>query len=156
MPIDFNEKKNCLYLSILRAIIKHLQEKPKTLFLIDSLGAVLTIFFLFVILRNFNEFFGVPKTTLTYLSVIAACLCIYSTTCFFTLKDNWIPFIRGISIANLLYCIFSVGLIAFNFNLLTIIGAVYFVAEIVVILVLVYVELSVATAIKRIESNFHD
>jgi len=130
-------------------IIKHLQEKPKTLFLIDSIGAFLTTFFLIIILKYFNEFFGVPKTTLTYLSVMAACLCINSTTCFFTLKDKWIPFIRGISIANLLYCIISGVLIVYNFNLITIFGRLYFLAEIAIIFGLVYIELSVANAIKK-------
>ena len=139
-------------------IINHLIRKPKTLFLIDSIGALLTTFSLFVILRNFNEYFGIPKTTLTYLSTIAACLCIYSTTCFFFLKDNWTPFIIGISIANLLYCILTIGLITFNYPLLTFIGTTYFLAEIIIVCGLVYIELNVATAIKkkRMDNNLND
>ena len=73
-----------------RKTISQLAHKPQKLFLIDSLGAMLTAFFLFVVLKNFNEYFGMPQKILTYLSVIAAFFCIYSATCFFLLKklDN--------------------------------------------------------------------
>ena len=84
-------------------IIDQFKLKPKILFLIDGLGALLTAFFLFVILRTFNEYFGMLQTTLTYLSLIAVIFCLYSITCFFLLSDNWKPFLRVISIANLLY-----------------------------------------------------
>ena len=134
---------------IINKLINHLAEKPKTLFLIDSLGAILTALFLFVIMRLFNEYFGMPKAVLTYLSVVAACLCIYSTTCFFKLKDNWTPFIMGISIANLLYCILTISLIIFYDPLLTIIGTTYFLLEVAIICGLVYIELNVATTIKK-------
>ena len=133
----------------IRKTIKYLSLKPKTLFLIDSIGALLTTFFLFVVLRNLNEYFGMPKAILTYLSVVAACLCIYSTTCFFKLKDNWTPFIMGISIANLLYCILTISLIIFYDPLLTIIGTTYFLLEVAIICGLVYIELNVATTIKK-------
>ena len=119
------------------------------LFLIDSLGAMLTAFFLFIVLRNFNEYFGMPQTILIYLSVIAAIFCIFSTACFFFLKDNWIPFIRAIGIANFLYCILTVGLLIIYFPILTIIGITYFLVEIAIICVLVYIELKAATIIKQ-------
>ncbi len=135
-------------------IIKQLSSKPKTLFLIDSIGALATAFFLYVVLRNFNEYFGMPLTTLNYLSSIAACLCIYSTTCFVIIKKNWIPFIMIISIANLLYCILTIVLIIFYHHQLTIFGTAYFLGEIAIILGLVYIELNVATSIKK--SNFID
>jgi hypothetical protein len=39
---------------IMKKLIKHFAEKQKTLFLIDSLGAFMTAFFLFVIMQQFN------------------------------------------------------------------------------------------------------
>ena len=135
-------------------IIKQLSSKPKTLFLIDSIGALATVFFLYVVLRNFNEYFGMPITILNYLSAIAACLCIYSTTCLVVIKENWIPFIMIISIANLLYCILTIGLIIFYHPKLTIFGTAYFLGEVAIILGLVYIELNVTTSIKK--SNFID
>jgi hypothetical protein len=118
------------------------------LFLIDSIGALTTAFLLFV-LRNFNEYFGMPESILTYLSVIAVFFCIYSTTCFFVIKANWILFIKIISIANLLYCVLTIGLVIFYNPQLTTIGTAYFLGEIAIIIGLVYIELKVATEIKN-------
>jgi uncharacterized membrane protein HdeD (DUF308 family) len=81
--------------------------------------------------------------------VIAVCFCIYSTTCFFVIKANWTPFIVVISIANLLYCILTIGLVIFYHPQLTAIGIAYFLGEIAIISGLVYIELNVATEINK-------
>ena len=130
-------------------IIKQLCSDPKKLFLIDSIGALTTAFLLFIVLRNFNEYFGMPERISTYLAVIAVCFCIYSTTCFFVIKAKWTTFIKGISIANLLYCILTIGLIIFYHPQLTTIGIVYFLGEIAIICGLVYIELNVANEINK-------
>jgi len=129
------------------SIIKRLTIQPKTLFLIDGLGALVTAFFLFVILRTYNVYFGMPQNTLTYLSLIAIIFCLYSITCYFFLKDNWRPFLRTISIANLLYCCWTMGLVIYYYPSLTILGVTYFLAEIIVIFVVVFVELKTLAAI---------
>ena len=67
--------------------INYLTDRPKNLFIIDSFGAILTAFFLFVIIRQFNFFFGLPKKEITYLSLIAFCYSIYSTSCLLFLKN---------------------------------------------------------------------
>ncbi|MGC4233772.1 MAG: hypothetical protein QM594_12415 [Niabella sp.] len=127
--------------------INYLVSKPKMLFLIDSLGAMLTAFLLFAVLRNFNEYFGMPVVILTYLSVIAMLFCVYSATCFFFLKKDWPLFIRAIGYANLLYCILTAGLLMRHYSILTVPGITYFVVEIVVVCLLVYIEFKVATAL---------
>lgn len=132
-------------------IINYLAEKHKTLFLIDSLGAMLTAFFLFVIMRQFDEYFGMPKIVLTYLSVIATCFCIYSTTCFIFLKERWTLYVKLIGIANLLYCALTIVLLIKYYHLLTTIGTTYFLIEIVIICGLSYIELNVATRNKEKE-----
>jgi hypothetical protein len=141
--------------SIVRKTINQLARKPRKLFLIDSLGAIFNAFFLFVVLRNFDEYFGMPKNVLTHLSITGTLFFIYSTTCFFFLKKHWAPFIIGISIANLLYSILTMGLLIIYSPMLTIIGLIYFLMEIAIICGLVYIELNVATAIKqnRIDNN---
>ncbi len=140
-------------INITRKSIHYLTNKPKTLFLIDGLGAMLTTLLLFVVLRNFNEYFGVPKTILTFLSAISTCFCLYSTTCFFFLKANWTPFIRVISYANLLYCVLTVGLVITYNSVISTLGIVYFLVEIIIICLLVYIELKVATAVKQNRTN---
>ena len=136
-------------MTIIRNIINHLTENPKTLFIIDGLGAMLTAILLLVVVRNFNEYFGMPKTILTYLSAIAACFAIFSTSCFLLVKQNRLPFIRSISYANLLYCILILILLIMYCYQLTIMGIIYFIVEIIIISVLAYIELNVATAIKK-------
>jgi hypothetical protein len=129
---------------MLKNLINYFSKKPKTLFLIDSIGAFLTTFFLFVVIRQFNEYFGIPKTELTYLSLLGICFCIYSTSCFLFLKRNHKHFIRIIATANLLYCFLTIGLMIKYYSSLTIIGVAYFFVEIIIILGLSYIELKVA------------
>ncbi len=109
----------------------------------------MTAFSLFVIVRQFNEYFGMPKKELTYLSVIAVLFCIYSAACFLFLKGGLNPFLRLIGIANLIYCALTIGLLIKCYPLLTIIGTTYFLIEIVIICGLSYVELNVATRNKE-------
>lgn len=130
-------------------LINHLAEKQKTLFLIDSLGAFLTAFFLFVIMRQFSGYFGMPETVLIYLSLTAILFCIYSTVCFLFLKRHRAPFIRLIGIANLLYCVFIAGLLIKYYTQLTIIGIIYFLIETIIICGLGYIELNVAAEIYK-------
>lgn len=132
-----------------REIINQLARNPQKLFLIDSLGAMLTAIFLFIVLRYFNEYVGMPQAILTFLSVIAVFFCIYSLACFFFLEKNWVLFIRLIGIANLLYAILTIGILTMYYPRLTIIGISYFLIEIAVICGLVYIELKVAKAIRR-------
>lgn len=130
-------------------MIDHLAGKQKTLFLIDSSGAMLTAFFLFVIMRPFNEYFGMPKAILTCLSAIAICFCIYSAACFLFLKGRWTLFMIIIGIANLLYCALTIAILVRYYALLTTTGIIYFLIEMVIIYGLGYIELGVATEIKK-------
>jgi len=129
--------------------INSFSAKPKILFLIDSIGAFLTSFFLFVILKHFSEYFGMPPIILSYLSAIAAVFCFYSISCFLFLKKNWTIFIKVIVIANVLYCMLTFGLVLFYYRQLTIIEIAYFIGEIVIVFTLVGLELAVANTIKN-------
>lgn len=133
---------------IINNLVNHLSEKPKTLFLLDSLGAFFTAFILFIVVRNLNHYFGMPETVLTYLSVIASIFCFYSAVCFLFLKENWIVSIRIISIANLLYCSLTTGLVIKYLPSLTKLGTGYFLLEIMIIAFLGLIEIKVARAVK--------
>ena len=121
--------------------MKRFTEKPKNLFLIDSAGAFLTAFSLSVIVSSFNEYFGMPQRVLNFLSVIALIFCLYSLTCYFLAGKNWQPFLKAIITANLLYCCLTLALIIYNYQMLTFLGILYFIAEIIIICSLVIVEL---------------
>lgn len=128
----------------MKKLINYFSEKQKTLFFIDSIGAFLTAFSLMVIVRQFNEYFGIPQNELTYLSVIAVLFCIYSAACFLFFKGSFKPFLRIIGIANLIYCVLTIGLLIKYNSLLTILGTTYFLIEIVIICGISFIELNVA------------
>lgn len=118
--------------------------KPRFLFLIDGIGAFATAFLLYVVLRTFNVYIGMPPHVLMNLSVIAIIFSIYSFSCFLFLKNRWKMFLIVIGIANLFYC-FLTGLLVFHYYpLLTALGVVYFSGEMLIILALVYLELKAA------------
>lgn len=123
--------------------------KPKTLFLIDSLGALLTAFFLFVVLRRFEVYFGMPEEILLWLSTIAIIFCVYSFACFIFLKEKWKLYLGIVAVANLLYCCLTLTLVIYNLEVLTFLGITYFVLEIVLIVTLVFIEIKLL----RIKTN---
>jgi hypothetical protein len=124
--------------------IDYFSRKPRALFLFDGLGAALTTFLLYFVLRPYHNFFGMSENILKYLSVISLVYCVYSVSCFFLLKDNWASFLRIIGIGNLLYCILTMTYLFAYYDELTRIGMTYFLTEILFIIFLVYIELSVA------------
>ena len=125
----------------IKEIIKALTLKPKSVFLVDGVGAVLTAFLLITVLKTFNEYFGMPRETLTILSILALILAIYSFSCFAFSDNNSQKLLKPIIVANLTYCILTLGLVVYFYNKLTILDLTYFGGEILIIGGLVYIEL---------------
>jgi len=123
-----------------RAFLAKITSNPKQLFLIDSLGAVLTAFSLGVILTRFEHIFGMPRSILYILSLVACGFAVYSFCCYLFINKNWRPFLTVIAIANLMYCCVTFALIIYLWEELTIWGVGYFLAEIIVIIILVSIE----------------
>lgn len=140
-------------MKIVGKITMRLAREPKKLFLVDGLGAMFTAFFLFIIMRNFNEYFGFPSKILTSLMIVAAVFCIYSVSCFLFLRERFKPYVLVISIANLLYSVFTTICLIVYYPILTTICIVYFLLEIAIICLLVYIELNVLSAIRKNKVN---
>lgn len=121
-------------------MISKIFSTPIKIFLIDALGALVTAFILGVVFTHYQEYIGMPREILISLSLIALVFCIYSFSSFLMLKRNWKPFLKAITIANLLYCLITTALMILFSHQLTALGFVYFIGEIIVIGVLVYVE----------------
>ena len=121
-------------------IINSWVSNPKRLFLLDSSGAFLTAFFLVAILSIFEEYFGMPRQILTFLSIIALIYAIYSIYCYYFVGDKWRLFLKIICIANGLYCCLTIGLVFYFYPRLTILGITYFLLEIILICGLVIIE----------------
>lgn len=121
-------------------IFTQLTLNPKKIFLIDGMGAFVTGSILFLARWKFYEYFGMPLEILSILSITAYVFAVYSLSCFLFLTKNWQPFLKSISIANLLYCCITMGLVFYCHSKLTTLGLTYFIAEIVVIVALVFIE----------------
>jgi len=130
----------------IKRIIKALALQPKTVFLVDGVGAILTAFLLITALKTFHEYFGMPRETVTILSILALILAIYSFSCFAFSDNNSQKLLRPIIVANLTYCILTLGLVIYFYDKLTILGLTYFVGEILIICGLVCIELKTLKA----------
>lgn len=138
----------------IKSTIDYFSRKPRILFLVDGLGAVLTTFSLFFVLRPYYDYFGMPTNILTYLSVIGLVYYAYSISCFFLIKNDWTPYLRIIGISNFLYCILTMSLLYSYYPSLTQLALTYFLAEILIIVTLVYIELSVDNRLRTKSFNF--
>lgn len=121
-------------------LINQLIAHPNRLFLIDSLGALLTTFYLLGVLRPLKHLFGMPQHILLLLSIPAGVFALYSGCCYLFVGSRWRPLLRVISVANLLYCCVTAGLVIAFYSQLTALGVAYFVLEIGVVCTLVFIE----------------
>lgn len=108
----------------------------KQLFLVDSLGALLSAVMLGVVLVRFEPYFGMPSDVLYMLSLMASVFCIYSFTCYVSHIKNRSPFLKVIAVANLMYGCISLILMIYYFSKLTLLGITYFVIEKIIVLFL--------------------
>lgn len=127
----------------MRKSSKQFISNPKNIFLLDSLGALLTTFLLYFVLRNFNAFFGLSKDVFELLSILALIFFVYSISCYFFVKRNWKSYLKIICTANILYCILTFGIILYYYQNISIFGIAYFLAEILVIIGLVFLEIKI-------------
>ncbi|WP_430909318.1 hypothetical protein [Maribacter sp. 2-571] len=112
-----------------------------TPFLIDGIGALLSAVLVGTILIPFQPLFGMPRPALVVLGSIAIVFAFYSFSCFALKPFLWHRYLRGIALANLLYCVLTTGLVLRYYTKMTFLGLGYFFLEIVLILVLVRYEL---------------
>ncbi|MBL7706722.1 MAG: hypothetical protein JNM21_14345 [Taibaiella sp.] len=133
----------------MQRITEYLAKRTRVLFLMDAFGALITAFMLGIIWYNCCPWTGMPPGVLRKLALIALLLCSYSGVCALLLKKRRSSFIKGMAIANLLYCILTSVLLVIYYTELTILGIIYFVAELLVITLLVWLEYKVAVAIDK-------
>ncbi len=139
--------------STFQFILAAFARNPKILFLVDSIGALISALLLWAVLRPLHAQFGLPRTTLAYLALSAAVLCSYSACCFLFIRSNPAPFIRVIALANILYSGATAALLMAGSDRATILGFVYFTAEIIIISVLAFLEMKAAGIIGKSETR---
>lgn len=129
---------------ILSRIIKSGNINLRKLFLIDAIGALLSAIFLGVVLVEFTHFFGMPPATLYFLAVFPILFAIYDFYCFKVNSENPSVSLRWIALMNFSYCVLSVGAMFFHYGELTIYGLIYFIVEVIIVLILSIIEFSVS------------
>ena len=118
--------------------------KPRKLLLIDGLGALLSAFILGVVLIRFQSNIGMPPKVLNFCSILAGVFAVYSLTSYAMRTANHALLLKLIAVANILYCMLTLGFIVLLNHRLTTLGTCYFIAEIVVVLALATIELITA------------
>jgi hypothetical protein len=113
---------------------------PRTLLLIDGIGALVTALLLVLIRNVFNEYFAMPVAVLNMLAGIAFCFSLFSLGSYALARASWRSCLHIISIANLLYCCLTLGLLVYHYQQVTALAIAYFLGEAGIIFGLVVVE----------------
>lgn len=123
-------------------------QAPRSLFLVDGVGALLSAFLLGVVLVYFEAFFGIPPSALYMLAAFPVVFALFDFFNFFTRMESVSRYLRLIALANGGYCLLSLGLAFFHRDLLTIFGWAYILGEIGIVAFLARMEWQVAREIE--------
>ena len=121
-------------------VINQLQRKPNTIFLIDALGALGTAGLLYFLVGSNEQWFGLPQHIVHELVLAAVVFFVYSFTCFMLHSNKWKSLLKVIAFCNVAYTVVTAVLMIQFAQQLTTLGFCYFIGEIIVILLLVWVE----------------
>jgi len=116
--------------------------------LVDGSGAILSAFFLGVILVKWKSIFGIPPSTLYFLALLPCLFAGYDFFCYWNLKTDPRVFLKCIAAANLMYCCISIGFAWYHHNEITYYGWLYVLAEILILAGLSLFEIKVANKLK--------
>jgi O-antigen/teichoic acid export membrane protein len=136
----------------LPSVFEKIVQNPRKLFLVDGTGALLTALLLSLLLASLEQFFGMPKTVLYALASVAFLFGVFSFSRSLSGTRNWRRALGFIRTANILYCCLTIGLVIFYNEQVSIWGILYFLGEIVVILLLVFLEQQAIQHLKKHEA----
>lgn len=113
---------------------------PRTMFLADSIGAILTASTIGIVLPYFNEYFGVELRHLYFLAAYVSVLFVYSFSIFLFKPSKWTLLLKIIALANFSYCVNTLKLVYEYHSRLTNLAIVYFVIESLLIMGIAAIE----------------
>ncbi len=137
----------------IKQLIHESSLNPRKLFLADGLGAILSAFLLGVVLVELENWFGIPQSTLYFLAFLPCLFAAYDFYCYLKPPKKLGFFLKVIAIINLLYCILSISLAFYHHQKLTYLGWGYIVIEIMIVLILVYIEWKTANRLNSNQNN---
>lgn len=112
----------------------------KNLFLLDAFGAFISALMSGLVLVNLQSYIGMPIFVLQTLALFACVFTIYSFTCYFLNSQHSKTLLKIIGLANLAYCLLSIILMVYFYQVITVLGFTYFILEKIIILLLVFYE----------------
>ena len=118
---------------------------PNLLFLIDGIGALISAFMLGGVLVYFQSFIGMPTKILHILAILPIFYSIFSFWNFRRKPKKWKLFLKGIAVANIFYCCLTSAILVVCAQKITALGCIYFITEILIILLLVTLEWKTAS-----------
>lgn len=114
----------------------------KNIFLLDGIGAILSACFTGLILTRYSLFLGINVSLLQSLALLPTAYALYSLSCYFLVSKIRPWMLLTVISANLFYCLISAALILFR-ERITSLGKTLLTAEIIIILLVVFVEIKV-------------
>lgn len=123
----------------------------RNIFLLDGVGALISTLFLGIILPYNYELIGLPKSTLYFLSIFPLLFCFYSFGCFTKIKTLKPYHYFVIAFLNLSYCTITVFTVARFLGGFTDLGYIYFLIELIIILILAAYEMKVGILLYKMK-----
>jgi hypothetical protein len=114
----------------------------KNIYLLDGIGALMSLSLTGLILPYFSTLLGLSEKTLYFLACFPLIYCGFSLSCYFFVKNFKRWMIKTIIFANGLYCLVS-GAIIFSLPDIKIWGILLLISEIIVVAFVIAVEVYV-------------
>ena len=113
---------------------------PRNIFWLDAMGAALSMCLIGLVLPALEAYIGMPAHVLYWLTLYPLGCLSYDAFCLWRADLSQPRWLKGIMLANSLYCVLTIVLVALHYEQLTAWGVAYFVSEIPVIGGLVLLE----------------
>jgi hypothetical protein len=114
--------------------------------LIDGIGALISAIMLGIILVKIQYLIGMPVSILYLLASIPCVYLVYDLISFSFRNTNHKLLLKVVAYANLGYTVVSAGLVIGHLQQLQLLGLVYFISEITILIVLIRIELRIASS----------
>lgn len=112
---------------------RRFSDQPKSIFLLDFVGAIVTIFFLRIVLVQLNHLVGIPLSTLNLLVIFPIGFAVLDLVGYVFFKNIGVQVLKLLILLNLLYCTVSVYHGFLNTDSITFLGWTYLIIEILII-----------------------
>jgi hypothetical protein len=133
--------------------IDYFIKKPKSLLLVDGIGAFYTASMLLIIKNIFINYISLPLILFDYLAIMAYCMGLFSLAANMFVKKDFYIYLRVIAIVNFIYCTITLSVLVLYYKQVMIWEVAYFVIEVLVVLPLILIEIRVSQMLRSSKRN---